>query len=235
MLSSLVTTTVATFDALVGDLAAAYYRAHPGALGNAPAFSLADLADYDTVDDAREELIRRKADGLDRGIDAIAKWFKDRLDIDLSRLAVDWPHFVEIIQRRHLLVHTGGRVSDLYHKKVAGKSDLAVGATLTVDAEYMQTAIDAFLALEINLIFAVWFDLADDPKQAATNMLFAAQRLAKLGRWRVVSSQCLVAAKLKGPEDVLLHFRVLGWLARKKLDGLASIESEVCAWDVSAL
>lgn len=28
---------------------------------------------------------------------------------------------------------------------------------------------------------------------------------------------------------------VLGWLAGKKLDGVASIKNEVCAWDVSVL
>ncbi len=234
--SSVLTAVVATFDALVDELASAFFRAHPEALGDSPEFSLADLSRFATIAAAQEELIRRKVDALDRGLDELAKWFRTRLDIDLSRLAIDWNRFAEVIQRRHLVIHTGGRVSRRYLDKTPGATGLAIGDVLSVDAAYLEAAFDEFLALGTNLVFAVWYKLApSDSDDMASNFLSATRRAVRWRRWEVVRCQATVAMKLKEPQSTLLAFRVLGWLASKKLNDRDAIESEVREWDVSAL
>jgi hypothetical protein len=233
--ASLLTTIVSAFEVLVGDLAAIYFRAHPGALGASPEFSLSDLALFDTVDDARDELIARRVDALDRDLETLPKWLKARMDIDLRRLALEWGEFVEITQRRHLVVHTGGRVTRRYLANVSSRYAAPVGEVLVVDADYLNDAIDHFVAIGTSLVFAVWFVLGDDPASAGSNMLSSMRRLARAGRWRVVCSLADVAARLEGPEDLMLHFRVLGWLASSRLNGRSAVEPAVRSWDVSAL
>ncbi|HEV3035990.1 MAG TPA: hypothetical protein VGX72_14520 [Solirubrobacteraceae bacterium] len=235
VMSSLLITVVASFDALVGDLAAAYFRTHPGAMGDSPEFSLKDLSNFETLDDARDELVTRKVDGLDRSIDELTQWFNKRLKIDLRRLAMSWEGFVEINQRRHLLVHTGGRVSRRYLHKVPAAEGLHVGEMVKVDAAYLNAAIDEFLAMGTNLAFAVWFGLANDAKAAGEGMLMAARRLARSARWDVVRSLSTIAAKIEAPQDLALNFQVMSWLATSKLDEPIRIEVEVREWDVSAL
>lgn len=233
--ASLLTTIVGAFEVLVGDLAAIYFRVHPGALGASPEFSLTDLALFDTVDDARDELIARKVDALDRDLETLPKWLKDHMDIDLQRLALEWDEFVEITQRRHLVVHTGGRVTRRYLAKVSSRYAVPTGEVLVVDADYLNDAIDHFVTIGTSLVFAVWWVLGDDMASAGSNMLAAMRRLARAGRWRVVSSLADVAARLEGPEDLMLHFRVLGWLASSRLHGRGAVEVAVRSWDVSAL
>ena len=235
VMSPLLITVVASFDALVGDLAAAYFRTHPGAMGDSPEFSLKDLSNFDTLDDARDELVTRKVDGLDRGIDELTQWFNKRLKIDLRRLAMSWERFAEINQRRHLLVHTGGRVSRRYLHKVPAAAGLHVGEMVKVDSAYLDAAIDEFLAMGTNLAFAVWFGLANDAKAAGAGMLMAARRLARSARWDVVRSLTTIAAKIEAPQDLALNFQVMSWLATSKLDEPIRIEAAVRQWDVSAL
>lgn len=132
VLTSLLTAIVGSYETLVGELASTYFHQNPGALGTAPEFSLQDLARFETLEDAREELVRRKVDALDRGLDEVAKWFKSRLDIELNRLAIDWDRLYEIVQRRHLVVHTGGVVTHRYVEKLGNATAAKVGDRLHV-------------------------------------------------------------------------------------------------------
>lgn len=234
-MSSLLIAVVASFDELVSDIAAAYFRAYPGALGDSPEFSLKDLSSFDTLDDARNELVTRKVDSLDHGIEALTRWFETKMKIDLRRLAISWDRFVEINQRRHLLAHAGGRVSRRYLDKVPSAKGLRIGELVKVDVPYLDAAIKEFLAVGTALVFAVWFDLAEGERAAGENLLMASRRLARSARWDVVRSLTTVAAKINTPQNLVLDFQVLGWLATSKLEEHNSIETAVSSWDVSAL
>jgi hypothetical protein len=235
VMTSLLTAVVGSFDALVGELATRFFRHRPAALGDQPEFSLEDLASFETLDDAREELIQRKVDAMDRGLDEQVKWFKSRLNIELPRLALDWERFVEITQRRHLIVHTGGRVSRRYLARAPIDSGARIGDSLTVDGEYMRTAVDEVLALGVNLIVAVWVNVVNDHEGAAGALLSATRRAARDNHWAVVRRFVSVSERLRVAQSARSAFEVLGWLATKHLDGPAAVRIDVESWDDSAL
>jgi hypothetical protein len=235
---------VATFEVLVRQVLVTYMRLHPGALGTeAKEFSLADLQTFDSIKDAVEELVARKADDLlSNGFDAWVKWFKEGpLDIDLSRLALDWDETREVFQRRHVIVHHGGRVSRRYLEKLGlnEQSGPSIGSMLDVDADYVRLTLDSLLVVGIEMVQMVYERLL--PEAAAKQTGFLADQIYQLllaHRWRPAGALCEVGSEVgrkhSWPEGSMLRFKCNKWLTEKRLHGEDHIREAVLQWDTSA-
>jgi hypothetical protein len=112
-----------------------------------------DLLDkYADKSDLRRWQIDRKVAAFFRGTPE--DWRKDLIKwpkIDLAEQAGSWDVVVEAIQRRHVLVHNGGR-ADAKYIQVAGKSaNKFEGQPLLCDPDYLESVFLNFEALALSL------------------------------------------------------------------------------------
>src|SRR5690349_3702288 len=137
--SSLLTMAVGTLETAIAGVGTQHYSLHPKALPHEEKeFTLGELAEFSNLSDARAAAISRRVEDLMRsGFDAWDKWVDNLLGKGFTELAADREILHEAIQRRHLVVHNGGRVSRQYRNRVpACAAD--VGEELQIDREYLE-------------------------------------------------------------------------------------------------
>jgi hypothetical protein len=91
-----------------------------------------------SIEDAVESAIASRVDGLLHG--SIARWrkfYKDRLNLDFTDLAIDWATAEEVFERRHAIIHNGGRATKKY-LNVTKQTGIVVDEPLISDAEYVR-------------------------------------------------------------------------------------------------
>jgi hypothetical protein len=237
---SILTMAVATFEALLAGLASEHYILFPGTLDSTDReFSLADLARFSTIDDARHAAIEERVLRLMRGsLDDWAAWFESRYKLVAFREFVDFDELTEIFQRRHILMHSGGRVSRLYLDNVPSPpADARLGGRLRTDHDYVVNALDAINVIGILTGVVLWCRWTKGEADYARERLFEVMySLMLAGRWKAVRDMT---------RAVLDHLAMLGsqrevtqvnfWLAQKRLGEFDNVKDDVTNWDTSAL
>jgi len=107
---------VSQYDAFLGSLVRQMFTDHPGRL-NASEQSLTfkDLLEFSSIDDARDHVIDSEIEKvLRKNHTEQFDWLEKQLGISLRQEMDIWPTFIEITERRNLLVHASGRVSKQY-------------------------------------------------------------------------------------------------------------------------
>ncbi|MGW3375155.1 hypothetical protein [Streptomyces hydrogenans] len=241
---SLLVSAISTFEVLFGQLARIIYSVNSAALNDSDyAFTLQELANFSTLDDAREYLVERRISALMRdSIDAWDKWLKRSSGgLSMNDLPVEWPVIRESFARRNLIVHTGGVVNHLY-TSVIQNLDLsedarpAVGARLTVDEEYLNRVLQELLALGYVMVSAVGAKLhKGDSAAFDRGMVGAIESLAMKRTWRACAALCQYALSRKLTRSREMMVTVRSWLARREIYGIESIRQEVEQWDTSGL
>jgi hypothetical protein len=238
---SLLTVAVATFENLLAGLFREHLIRFPRQLESEDKeFSLRDLLEHGSVDEARRVLIERRTDGFMRGgfVDW-SEWAQRTLKVSFEDLAADGASTNEVFQRRHLVVHTGGVVTQIYLDRVDFEGDEApdVGSLLKIDADYLRQAIDAILVLGVALAARSLSKWGGDhgPKVAATRVISCTYDLMQEGRWAVVQPLCKTGCELGQPEAQRWVMTVNGWVATRALTGASACAEEIANWDVSAL
>lgn len=233
---SLLTMAVGTLETAIAGVGTQHYALHPDALpGGEKEFSLAELAEFEDLRDARALAISRRVEDLMRGgFDAWDKWFAQLLGEGFAELAADRDVLHEAIQRRHLVVHNGGRVSRQYKAKVMSCTQ-SPGEELPIDREYLESAIDAITIFGVRLILVAWAKWRPDDEAAsevATELVFD-----QLVRDRLEVARC-IAETAKGfatAERQRLSLQINQWQAEKRLRGLEEVAPAIEQWDTSAL
>jgi len=86
-----------------------------------------------------------------------------------------WKAFVELTERRNLLVHCDGIVSHQYlsncREAKVDTSTIAVGSKLDVPHEYFRSACDCILEIGVKLTHVIWRKLLPDDREAADDAL----------------------------------------------------------------
>ncbi len=231
---------VGAFEVLIGALATEYYKARPGALGDEPRFSLSDLEGLDSLDDSREEAISQRVDSLIHGdLDDWTRWFDKNPGLKAQNLALDYDALFEVFQRRHVLLHNGGRVSRIYRRRLTGRhaNPPDLGERLIVDDAYFVSALDELVTAGGLLAVGTWSKVYPTEEPAALHSLYLyCYDLMLAGQWRPVRRYCEVASKLPNQATAsLLIFQVNGWLAAKRLGELQKVRAHIEDWDTSAL
>lgn len=234
--ASLLTMAVGTLETAIAGVSTQHYALHPEALpAEEKEFSLAELAEFDDLQDARVAAIARRVDDLMRsGFDAWDKWFDGLLKESFENLAADRAVLSEAIQRRHIVVHNGGRVSRQYLAKVPDV-DAAIGEELPIDRAYLEAALDAITIFGLRLILTSWSKWEPHEDQASERAIDIVYEQLVAGRNEVASCIALTAMNFPADEMRRLSLRVNYWQAKKRIEGAESIRNEVAAWDTSAL
>lgn len=235
--ASLLTLAVGSLETAAAGVATQHFVLHPDAVSDdEKEFSLADLAEFAELADAREMAISRRVETVMRGgFDSWDKWLCQLLGGEKGSFAVDQDVLVEAIQRRHLVIHNAGRVSRQYLAK-APPCDYDVGDELVIDSEYLSAALDAIAVFGVRLILVAWVrwlpQFLSDALELANEFI-----IGELdgGRNLVAASIAATAHEFADNEQIRLFLQVNEWQARKRLVSLEVIRAEVEAWDTSAL
>lgn len=227
---------VAAFESHLSTMAELYYQSAPEALHKLPKeaikeFSLRELQSLGSIDDAIELAIERRVSDLAFGsLSDWKKFFADRMNIDLAALLGSWPRIHEVFERRHCIVHSDGHASRRYIREY---SDVELGEPLHATNEYVSAALDSLELLGVLLHSAVWAKFALDKQEVVDSLEATAFESLKAGRWEYSLKlyEYWQNLPLSAAERHMADVNV--WIARKNLNGLASIEKEVDAWDIS--
>lgn len=148
-----------TFDAYVGNLLKALYKIVPSLIHklDEKELTVSQLVQHENVEDVLESIIDRDISNLLRG--SYSKLFaklEKRHEFSTLTKFENWKVFVEGSQRRNLITHCDGVVSEQYLnecKKVNYEvpEGVSVGTNLEVDASYLENALDVIYEVGIKL------------------------------------------------------------------------------------
>ncbi|MEU5885847.1 hypothetical protein ABZ835_03280 [Streptomyces sp. NPDC047461] len=242
-LQSTTVSAVSNFEVLFSGLVAEYYSVTPQALEAASRekekeFSLKELKEMDSLADAIEIAIRRRVDELMFGsFNEWRKFFADKMNLKFDDYAIDWEFLQEVFQRRHVIVHNGGRASRRYLQNVAPKysANVTEGDSLPVDHEYVARAANELLTFGYLLAIATGVKLAKGEIDFFNSKLhrFTYRNLVK-SRYKIVEKCAAFGESIAQDMDDELTCRVNKWIARQRM-GDGAVHSEVEDWDTRAL
>lgn len=169
---SMLVSLVSQYDYLVGQLVQFIYGVNPNAINaSGSQISYKDLFAYSNLDAVKEQFIQDKVETI------LRKSHEEQIDElqnlsgvkDLKGVSF-WAEFVEITQRRNLLVHCKGCVSEQYIQKckdVGIKSLPCKGNNLTVDEDYFNRAYFIFYVMGVLLSQVITRHLLEKDKVLA--------------------------------------------------------------------
>lgn len=222
---------VSLYDAFLGSLVRVIFEHRPDLLRQSERkLSYADLADYETLDDARESIVEKEVEALLR--ESHTKqfdWLEAKLEMPLRKGLDAWPVFVELTERRNLFVHTDGVISAHYMRtcREAG-ADLAAGdckqgKRLYAPRDYFLAACDCLFEISTKLTHVIWRKLEPDERIRADGSLNGICHDLIAERREELALELLVFAtevlKTHANEEMRLYFllnkaQALKWLER---------------------
>ncbi|ROP53388.1 hypothetical protein EDD94_2892 [Streptomyces sp. PanSC9] len=240
--NSLLVSSISGFEVLFGRIARSIFKVNKAALNDSDhAFTLQQLADFESLADAREFLLEQRVSKLlYESLDGWEKWLKRAGGgTSMVALPVDWPRLREAFARRNLLVHADGVTNQLYLEvvnKLTPRSPVQLGEKLKVSGQYLDEHLQEILALGRLLSVEVGMKLHKGEKKAYISTLTTdINRMSHKGLWRtcIALSKYALGCELTRSQEI--DVRTRGWVAQKEEFGLDSIKGEVEAWDVSGL
>jgi hypothetical protein len=224
-------------------MAQVIYEINKSALNDSDySFSLQELAEFESLDEARQFLIERRVSALMRdSVDGWSKWLGRAVKgVVMSDLPVDWPATREVFARRNVIVHNDGMANRIYLSQVPSGSKLGEGVKpgdrLAVDSEYFAVAVQNLLALGAMLVADIGSRLyKEHAGSLKSDLLFRAELALKRNAWHasLAISKYLLASPLSRRDQ--LTAQVTNWVARKNLFGMDDIRDELRSWDTTGL
>jgi len=232
-------------ELLIANVAREVLRNAPDAVGEDDAtLTLKDLELLGDVSRARSMIIERKVDDLLREpFESWVKWF-DRFGVDWKQMTDDWLALAELWERRHVVVHSDGKASEQYLKKLRAldgglPQPAKLDDKLPVDEAYLTAAVERLLAFGLLLVAGTWLQLRKGRQAPALSWL-ASRVEAVLDDGHphaaaTVTSTVLRTAKGRLPRERELSLRVTNWVARRLIGDEEDVRREVDEWDVGGL
>ena len=217
---------VSRFDNYVASLIRAILSTKPEILQSSEkTFSLKDLIKIGSIEEAREEVVTQVIDRIMRDShEGQISWMESRVGLSIKEKTKLWADFIELCERRNIIVHNSGQISDQYRRVCAEAGHdvkLDVGKRLGVTRKYLDNGLDTFLEFGVKLNQVLWRKLF--PHQlphASTELALTAYKL-------LVRRRNSVAARLfkfglteskRGPEAVH-RMMVINYASAEKLCG----------------
>lgn len=226
---SLFTQLFAEFDAFIGALLKVIYRRKADLLkGISREITFADLLAYENLNAVKLDMLEKEIESFRREsyveqFSSLEKKFGLKL-----RAFPEWGEFVELSQRRNLIVHNGGCVSDQYLivcDREGHKFDPRpqIGSSLKPDIEYFSRAIIIVSKVAFMLSHTLWSKVfPDERKQAQTAANDVIYDLLSEKRWRsasAIAKFCLTEPMRKELEEIDLRIRTINAAIAMKFSG----------------
>ena len=154
---------VSTYDGLLHQLLHAVFEAVPEIIESSEkTMTYKEIIKGGGFEKAREFIIAKEVETVLRDShQEHFNWLTKRIGIKLTENLEAWPRFVEICERRNLITHNGGIVTEQYLKncKASGfKVDEKIkkGAKLGISPNYLSSAITVFHEIGLKLTYVIW-------------------------------------------------------------------------------
>ena len=154
---------VSVFDAYLSRLIRTLFAVQPEILnGSDKQLTFSQLSEFETLNDAKDHMVDCEIESLLR--DNHSKqfdWLEKKLGVKLRKDLPSWGDFIEITERRNLLVHADGVVNKQYLttcKNNNSKVDesVSIGDRLSVDPDYYENACDCIAEIGVKLNQVMW-------------------------------------------------------------------------------
>lgn len=236
---STVISLVGAVELLVAEILRAVFDRYDGKLGlEEKSFSLKDLRDFGSIEDARQHLIETKIESVLYG--DVEKWIEAvsrHADCDASGLRGSLDEIVEVCQSRNIIVHNDGVVNRRYLERVNPTLHRAkVYEKLPLSGSYLERAVEAVDAYFLSLAYLAWKrQLRSDERRASQFHFIAYERLRRRRNAAAEVLAKLVESDDASSEESRISARVNRWQACKWSGRMESVRAEVEKWDTSAL
>lgn len=159
---SLFVSLISQYDAFLTRLMRAIYEIKPDVLnGSERNLTFSQLVEMETIENAREFIIDKEIDTLLRKSHSEQfDYLEKLLGLKLRECLPIWQTFIEITERRNLLVHCDGVVSNQYvkncleHKCKIDK--IKVGERLGAEPQYFSNAYECLYEIATKLTHTIW-------------------------------------------------------------------------------
>ena len=238
---SLFTQIFSEYDAFIGSLFGEIYKKKPELLNNiSRQIDFSDLLDYENLDALKSDILDKEIETFRR--DSYVEQFstlEKKFGIALKKFP-EWKEFVELSQRRNLVVHNGSIVSEQYlimceREGYVFKERPKIGDVLKLDLKYFNRAIIVITKVAFMLSHTLWRKLfPEDMHSAHEAANMTVYNLMTDGRWNTaceISEFCLSSHMTKDMLDVNLRIRTINAAISAKF----SNKNELCQSRIKAL
>jgi len=175
--SSLFVSLISQYDAYLNRLLRYIFKLKPEILnGSEKRLVFSQLMEFGTIEKAREYIIEKEVETvLRKNHSEHFDYLENKLGIELRKNLPAWSTFIEITERRNLLVHCDGVISNQYvaicteHKCLPQKAK--VGQTLTVSVDYFFQAYECLYEISSKLTHTLWRKLIPEELEEADESL----------------------------------------------------------------
>ena len=153
---------VNNWEKLLSDLFGWYLKDHPEKIDSSRTLKACKLLQFDNIDEIKTKIINDEIKSFITTKDTKEqlKFFKNNLGVDLQAQFEKINDLIEIILRRHLIVHAGSIVTGEYINKVkklklSKTIDLKVGDHILIEPDYVSKAWEIIYAAGVIFLHCV--------------------------------------------------------------------------------
>lgn len=217
---SLFTQLFSEFDSFIGGLLKVIYTKKADLLKSiAREITFSDLLQYDDLNAIKLDMLEKEIDSIRR--ESYVEQFailETKFSLKTLKAFPEWGEFVELSQRRNILVHNGGRVSDQYLMMCdrAGyefKQRPKIGDVLLPSVPYFSRAVVVMSKVAFMLTHTLWRKLFPDEvelaHESANTTLY---NLLRDKRWRTgveIARFCVGEQMSRDISDVNWRIRIV--------------------------
>ena len=168
---------ISSYDAFLSNLLRVIFRNHEKIIFKSEKnIPYNEISAFTTIEDARSYLIDKEVENVIRqSHHEQFAWMEKNLDVKLREGLKIWPAFIELCERRNLLTHTGGVISQQYVRNCAihkcNVSNPIVGNKVKISPEYFSDSVAVMYELGIKLCYVMWRKFQKDENLRADTVL----------------------------------------------------------------
>jgi hypothetical protein len=243
MEKSLFLSLFSAFDAFTGEVFTALHKCRPALFDKIErAIPLSEVLAASSIEDLKRSVLDREIEAFRRKsyaeqFDQLESWF----GLPLKKFS-KWPAFIEASQRRNLLTHCGGIVSEQY-RTVCIKEGYpieklaAVGTRLELGPDYFMPACELMMEVALKLGQTLWRKvLPEEIKEADKHLLGVVYDALSIEQWaRARSFGEFFVGQRALSSDLNRRLAVMNFaIALRNLDDEAELKRILSAHDWSA-
>ena len=221
------TSIVSTYDGYLGNLISALYSTVPELLiASEKKLAISDVLAYNSISELKQQLIRKEVETIIRDShEDQFDWLERKLGIKLKKDLSVWPEFIEICERRNLLTHTNGIVSQQYLDKCRSvcfkiEPNTKVGDRLFVSRKYLSNAAAVFYEMGIKLGHIVWRKVQkSEPTASEKSFSEICFELIKTKNYTLANRLLEFGTKMPRLDEVYQRMMTINYANSMKLSG----------------
>lgn len=226
---SLFTQLFSEFDSFIGDLLNTIYNSNEEILKSIHReIPLSDLLKFPDIESAKNHILNKEIETFRR--ESYAEQFinlEKKFSINLRKFS-DWPAFIELSQRRNILIHNGGLVSEQYLTCCQSQNHNFevkpnIGEQLNVTPEYFINAIKILSKVGFMLGYTLWLKIFPKEYQNIhTEINNTTYDLLTKNQWSIISEMTdflLNGSAVKEISDIDLKIRIINCSLATKFNG----------------